>query len=345
MRIRSWTALVLASILFSLGARVWADPPRPQALWRVYLPVIMRGSPLAAVTPGASPSATASETPQATLTASPSASVTATPTATSATATPTRTAPATLTRTPTATATVTPTTGPSPTASPTAPCVAIPTLLAPANAAGLNTLAPLLRFDSGSAPSATRYELQVSRLISFSLPWFVKRAHLEPGVSDVQLYINLEPATHYFWRVRLQCGEELAPWSEVWSFDTASSGSFALTPTQLSPADGVRLTAWPVTLTWMAVPGVIEYYAFWRKPNDMATNGTWTSSTQTLGWGLESGTLYEWAVGTRNTYGIGPNSTWRRFTTPSTPPAPEHVVPSGGRFTVNDDGSVVWQAD
>jgi hypothetical protein len=327
MRARSWFVAMLGVVLFSLCLRVWADPLPQQAAHSVFLPAVMRRN-AGAVTPSASPSASPTRT------------------GTPATATPTRTGtPATATPTSTATRTATPTSGPSPTASPTLPCVTIPILLAPANGAALTTLTPLLRFDAGGQQNATRYELQLSDDISFSLPWPTKRSNAAAGINEVQLLSNLQPGTHYFWRVRLQCGTALAPWSEIGSFDTPSGGSFAPAPVQLSPADGALLTAWPVTLSWTTVPGAIQYYAFWRKPGDVSTSGTWTSGTQALCWGLESATLYEWSVGTRNAYGVGPDSGWRRFTTPSTPPAPEHLFPAGGRRWVDQDGSVWWQAD
>jgi len=340
MRARSWFVTMLGLILFSLCLRVWADALPRQALYNVYLPVIMRGRP-SAVTPTASPTATTSVTPLATFTASPSASLTRTP-ANAATATPTRTA----------TPTLTPTSGPSPTttltptASPTSPCVAVATLITPTNGAALDTLAPSFRFDAGIRQNTTRYEFQISQQDLFTSTRFIKRAGVEAGVNSIQLTLNLDPATLYYWRVRLQCGEALAPWSETWSFTTGSDGSFGITPIQISPVDGALLTSWPVSLTWEAVPGAIEYFASWRKAEATSViYGMWTTATGTLSWGLGPGTLYEWSVGTRNAYGIGPKSGWWRFTTPSTPPAPEHVFPRGGRFSVNDDGSVLWETD
>jgi len=309
---------MLGVVLFSLCLRVWADALPQGAAHSIFLPAVMRRS-AGGVTPGPSPSASP------TRTGTPGA---ATPTRTS---TPTRTA--------------TPTSGPSPTPSPTLPCVTVPVLLAPANGAALDTLTPLLRFDAGAQLNVTRYELQLCDEITFSLPWPTRRSNAVAGVNQVQLLSNLQPGTHYFWRVRLQCGQELAPWSEVWSFDTPSGGSFAPAPAQLAPADGALLTAWPVTLSWTEVPGAIQYYAFWRKPGDAASSGTWTSATQALCWGLESATLYEWSVGARNAYGIGPASDWWRFTTPSSPPAPEHLFPAGGQRWVEPDGSVWWETN
>jgi len=322
MRARFWFVTMLGLILFSLCLRVWADALPQQMLHNMYLPVIMRGRPSAA-TPTASPRAT--------------------PSATSATATSTSTA----------TPTLTPTSGPSPTtkltptASPTSPCVAVATLITPTNGAAPDTLAPLFRFDAGIRQNTTRYEFQISQQDLFTSTRFIKRAGVEAGVNSIQLTLNLDPDTLYYWRVRLQCGQAVAPWSEAWSFRTASSGALAPAPGQISPASGAVLTAWPVTLTWAAAPGALEYHALWRRPEaPNFTLETWTAATQSVAWGVERGTLYEWTVVTRNTYGIGqvePDRVWWRFTTPSTPPAPEHVFPSGGRFTLNDDGSVVWE--
>jgi len=217
----------------------------------------------------------------------------------------------------------------------------------PANGALLDTLCPLLRFDAGSQSNATRFELQIGVDSSFDLVRYSAAGQPDRDVNEVQVRRNLDADAQLCWRVRLKCGETLAPWSEVWSFTTGSDGTFAPAPSQSAPISGTLLTSWPVPFSWSAVPRALDYKAIWRKVSmPWVTYSTWTDETIALVWGLEPGTLYEWSVVTRNAYGIGlvePDRVWRRFTTPSTPPAPEDVFPSGGRFTPSDDGSLVWE--
>jgi hypothetical protein len=310
VRARSGIALLLGLVLFSVCLGVWADPPRPQALWRVYLPPIMRGSALPAATPGASPSASRTPTSRATAT------------------TPGPTATATLTRTP----------SPSPTM---APCEAVPIPLAPANGAVLDTLCPLMRFDAGAQLNASRFDLEFSLDSRFEVVRFAATSFPARGVNQFQLHRNLDAGARFYWRVRLKCGEAVAPWSQVWSFTAGSGGTFAPAPALSSPISGTLLTSWPATLTWSAVPSALEYQVLWRKASAPGvTYSTWTDQTRATAWGLEPSTLYEWSVATRNAYGIGPSSVWWQFATPSTQPAPEDVFPVGGRFEVDEQGRV-----
>jgi len=234
---------------------------------------------------------------------------------------------------------------PSPSAT-AAPCETVPRLMSPANGAVLNTLCPLLGFDAGNQWNATKFELQIGVDSDFGLVRYGATSQPERGVNNVQVRRNLDAGARFFWRVRLTCGETVAPWSEVWSFITGSGGTFAAAPLQSAPISGTLLTSWPVPLSWSEVPRALDYQALWRKVSaPWITYSTWTDETHAQAWGLEPATLYEWSVATRNTYGVGPTSAWWRFTTPSTPPASQDVLPAGGRFTLRDDGRLVWETD
>ena len=239
------------------------------------------------------------------------------------------------------------TTGPKPTATNTPippPCVTAPTLISPTNGAVLNTLVPVFRFDTGVQWNADHFELQVARDAAFSSMRYTASGPADPGVNEYDLHANLEPGVKFYWRARLKCGQTQAPWSAVWSFTTASGGTLPPAPTLTSPISGTLLTSWPVTLTWSAVPGAVEYHPAWRKPSTPnVTFGQWTSDTQAQARNLDPGTLYEWSVATRSGYGIGPSSAWWRFTTPSTPPPAGQALPPGMRRRVEQDGSVWWE--
>ena len=240
--------------------------------------------------------------------------------------TPTATATATRTSTPTLTPTCpyagTPTAtlaNKTPSATPTwAPCVTAPTLLAPANGVTLTTLLPLLRWDAGNQGNATEVWIQLSRYANFSsLRWEIQDI-AETGIQEYQIRDNLEPATRFYWRVRLKCRTETAPWSAVWSFTTGSGGALLPAPTLLSPSNGAVLTTQPVTLTWAALPGAAEYYVKWHKSSEPYSNYIdWVTGTQCVPRGLAPNTLYEWSVTARNDYAWGTASAWWRFTSPS----------------------------
>ena len=218
--------------------------------------------------------------------------------------------------------------------------------MAPANGAVLDTLCPLVRFDAGNQLNAARFDLQISFDRDFGLVRFSATSFATRGVNEFQVHRNLDAGTQFYWRVRLKCGEREGAWSDVWSFTTGSGGTFAPAPALSSPISGTLLTSWPVALSWSAVPDALEYQALWRKASmPLISYSTWTGQTNATTWGLEAGMLYEWSVGTRNAYGIGPASAWWQFTTASTAPAAEDVFRDGGRRAVGDDGSVVWETD
>jgi hypothetical protein len=227
-------------------------------------------------------------------------------------ASPTLTKCATLTPTeygaPTLTPTITPT---------AAPCVYTATLLAPANGTTLTTLVPTLRFDVSAQPNASLYRLELATNPNFaSLRWSSTFPLFGQQVVEALLRENLQPATRYYWRVRLVCGAEQGPWSAVWSFTTGSAGVLPSTLALLTPLNGALGVTSPVTLTWVAVPGALEYQALWRKASDPYSRfSIWVTGTMAVTWGtLDPNTRYEWTASARNEYGIGPDAPWWGFT-------------------------------
>ena len=194
-------------------------------------------------------------------------------------------------------------------------CSTIPTLLSPANGSDLNTLIPLFQWDSGNDPNATALRLQVATDPDFTYTvmslWYVGGT----GVGQFRFPHNLDPATTYYWRAWLLCGETEGPYSEVWSFTTGSGGTILLAPTLIAPANGSTLPS--VTLQWSAVDGTVEYLVHWRKVGQGWYTYTWVTDTQReISW-LEANTSYEWWVSARNDYAIGDDSETWQFTTPA----------------------------
>lgn len=189
-----------------------------------------------------------------------------------------------------------------------------PTLLEPENGAQLDTLAPLFRWNTGDDPDAVRFELQVAQdeqfgNIIFTLITFYLAQEEE------RLPFNLYPSTTYYWRARLVCntgdGEQPGPWTEAWSFVSAPPGGEILpAPSLMHPVNETVQS--PVTFTWQAVTGAVEYGLYFRQAGAGGYIHVATASTQeTLS--LASGD-YEWWVRARNDYAWGEASEVATFT-------------------------------
>jgi len=138
------------------------------------------------------------------------------------------------------------------------------------------------------------------------------------GVINDREIFNLEPATTYYWRTRLMCGNNKGPYSEVWSFTTGSDGIKLAAPALSAPASGSHLSTRSVTLKWSTVPGAVQYLLFWKRDGDpWLFNAAWVDNTQmTFNW-LSYNSTYRWWVSARNEYAIGIESETWLFTTPA----------------------------
>jgi hypothetical protein len=219
----------------------------------------------------------------------------------------------------TATPGVTPTNTPTPTSTPVAGCSTTPALIAPADGSTLNTLIPLLQWDSGNNPNATEFYLDV---------W------LDPGLTEyvtglrctgcgirgeyqwrIHRYLvgNLDPATTHYWRAYLMCGDTRGPYSDVWSFTTGSGGTILPGPNLISPADGTTLPGTTVSLQWSSVNAAVEYWVSAEtQDRDYVRDvpGTVTTLRE-----LQPNASFEWWVQARNDYAWGADSTHWHFTT------------------------------
>ena len=196
-------------------------------------------------------------------------------------------------------------------------CRTLPTLIQPANGSQLDTLIPLYKWDRGDNPSMEGIRVEIARDAAFSrqVPslWSSK-----DGLDQFRFPSNLEPATTYYWRARLDCGGERGPWTEVWSFTTGSGGTVLPAPVLLEPANGAVLESRRVTMRWMPVPSAVEYARYGRKAGETYTGFAWQDGTEWTS-SYAYGTTYEWWVAARNDYAIGtPAAIWQ-FTTPAAP--------------------------
>ena len=227
---------------------------------------------------------------------------------------PSRTATRTPTPTRTSTRTSTPTRTPTPTA--TSACDVVPVLSSPANGSELDTLIPLYEWDSGNNPNATKLRLEVCKNASCStLFTSFNSSYRVQGVWDFRFTRNLDPATTYYWRARLECGAVLGAWSAIWSFKTGPGGVILPGPDLIAPPNNTVLPGNSVTAQWSAVSGAVEYVA--RVQYSEWTSNYVVTPTQTLLDGLEPNTLYPWWVQARNDYAWGSESVHWQFTTPA----------------------------
>ncbi len=101
---------------------------------------------------------------------------------------------------------------------------------------------------------ATGYTLQVDDDPDFSSP-----ANRTQNTSNSSMRIStLEPGTVYFWRVKAR-GPVSSPWSQVWSFTTAETGTGIDAPELLNPAPGASGVEPKPLFKWSKVSGATAY--------------------------------------------------------------------------------------
>ena len=226
-----------------------------------------------------------------------------------------------------------PTNTPTPTSTPVAGCTTAPILLDPPDGAALDTLIPLFRWDFGNNPQATWFRIEVGLDQGLTQPvYWMRTWGLLRGISQWRIDINLDPATTYYWRAYLGCGDTQGPYSQVRSFTTGSGAQIPPAPALLSPTDGATLAGTSVTIRWAPVSATVEYELNYtrdyRNYYYIMVPGT---ETQTDVTSLRPNTTYEWWVRARNGYAWGAEPAHWHFTTgPSgssaSPGGPQAVV-------------------
>lgn len=198
-------------------------------------------------------------------------------------------------------------------------CSAVPTLLSPANLSSLDTIIPLFEWDNGNNLNATTLRLQVAKDANFTQHVNSLWSGGSPGIHEFRFSRNFDPATTYYWRAWLMCGDVQGQYSEVRSFTTGSNGTILTAPALVAPANGSVLPSLPQTLQWLSVNGAEEYLVHWRKVGEgEGYSYSWRTETQmAIDWILSADTTYEWWVSARNSYAIGVDSAKWQFTTPA----------------------------
>jgi len=195
-------------------------------------------------------------------------------------------------------------------------CATRPTLISPADGSQLDNLIPLYKWDNGQDPLADAARLYIASDPGFNNVvsiWWLGSGQGSYELRDVE---NLEPATTYYWRTYLMCGEAQGPYSDTWSFRTGSGGVILPAPDLIAPPDGSTPGSTDVTLQWSAVSGSLDYDVWVFNTQELWYWVPTVSETQLNAW-LDPNTRYEWWVHARNDYAYGQDSAVWEFTTPN----------------------------
>ena len=217
-------------------------------------------------------------------------------------------------------------------------CVAVSTLIAPADGSTLGTLIPLFQWNDGNDPSVTSVRLQVAKDSAFEVDQRMLQTSSR-GAQQFRFATNFDPATTYYWRAYVKYGDTVGPYSETWCFTTGSGGSVLPAPTLIAPPNGSTLASGMADLEWAPVSGASGYLQHWRKAGELGDNYNWRTGT-TLPFktsGLTPGTTYEWWISAWNDYAIGAESERWLFTTPAAG-ASIRMPGLSGQYLVDLDG-------
>jgi hypothetical protein len=194
-----------------------------------------------------------------------------------------------------------------------------------------------LVFKWDEVPFSTGYELHVSKNSNFDT---ISKGRVTDGVSTSVFIPNLDANTKFYWRVRSRNKVGLAPWSEVFTFETGSERSS--TPVLISPSDNQTMVSINPALEWTEAENADSYQIQVATDSDFETimddisdvSGTTTNLSD-----LEYFTYYYWRV-----RGVNPtvNSLWSepsrfRTTAQEITDAPSLFEPEDGATNQNPE--------
>jgi hypothetical protein len=223
---------------------------------------------------------------------------------------------------------------------PSGACTTTPLLTGPADGSRLDNLIPLLQWDSGNDPNATATLVEAARDPGFTQLVSSLWTSSAQGPYQYRFIRNFDPATTYYWRAYLECGDDVyGPYSVVWSFTAGSGGTILPAPTLVAPADGGAIPATSADLKWSSVSGAVEYRVHWRKAGTTGSTFRRLDDTQATVSGLSANTTYEWWSAARNDYAWSSESPHWTFTTgagvsSSTSACPDPIVKESNGTTV-----------
>jgi hypothetical protein len=186
-------------------------------------------------------------------------------------------------------------------------CLATPKLLSPADSSRLNTLIPTLRWE---LPANVPCRVDIS-----TAPNFVDTVQTQDNrssnarIMEFMPISNLQPSTHYYWRVTFLCGDWSSPdvrmgGSASAAFTTGSAGVILPPPVPIMPLEGSTLGR-EAFFQWSPVYGAKGY---------LISTGSYGAFFPELGNGIDTHyhrivedkpTSFRWSVAAFNDYAIG----------------------------------------
>jgi hypothetical protein len=195
------------------------------------------------------------------------------------------------------------------------PCLVAPTLVSPTNGSTLDNLIPLYEWNSGNDPAATIFMMSVARDPGFTQVVDSLGYGSGHGPGNFRFYDNLDPATTYYWRAYLRCGNSVqSPYSDVWSFTSGSGGTLPPAPGLIAPANGSTLPGLGTILQWSSVSGAVEYQVLYTKSGGGSYAAVFNGLQYDTG-SLDPSSTYEWYAVARTAYAWSNQSVHWTFTT------------------------------
>lgn len=209
--------------------------------------------------------------------------------------------------------------------------IARPTLVSPAENAGISDLTPSLRWNRVTARKS--YTMHLARDPSFT-DIVAHAAGLTDTITTVTT--TLEHGTAYYWRIGVRDSTDITTVSEARAFTTVCEQV-----SLVSPADGARNCSFGQVLRWRATRGATGYRL------EIALNGRFTTIVKdtvtadtTYRTASDPNTTYYWRVRAINVAGSGQTSQIWGFTTALE--APVLVSPANDAADLPTATAVQW---
>ncbi len=199
-------------------------------------------------------------------------------------------------------------------------------------------------FSWTTSAGATSYGLQVSTSNSFG-SFVVDQTGLTTTSYDAS---GLTTSTMYYWRVNATNTYGTSSYSSTYYFTTETAATPPAAPILASPANNATNVGNHPTLYWHPAAGASTYELLVSSDNfssvDFDFTGIVDTSYHIHAWPsdyLELSTDYYWKVVAINTHGSDTSTTWK-FTTKSSPDAPELVSPADLSTDVSQLPTFTW---
>ena len=211
-----------------------------------------------------------------------------------------------------------------------------PLLLTPPNGSTITSLP--VTFSWQAVEGATQYQFQIAKDAVFT---DIELNKTLPGTSDEISFVG--DGNPRYWRVKAQNISGWGDWSETRSFNTIAPPD---SPVLLSPSNGSTITSLPVTFSWQAVDGAVQYQFQMAKDtafDNIERSKLLTTTSLELSFAGDGNPRY-WRVRAKNVSGWGDWSDIWGFHTIAPPGSPVLLSPPNGSTITSLPVTFSWQA-